>query len=272
MKVCLVCIGRLENKYIREYIEHYNNLGVDKIFLYDNNYDGEERFEDVIDDYISEGLVDVIDYRNKSYCQLEAYEECYNLHRNEYDWFIFADCGDEYLYLEGFDKISDFLRQSKFDQYDVIHVNRMMYGDNGLVEYDDRKLVERFPEPIMPFNAYFRSIKPENDNVSSIVRGGLANCYWRTTPHTPTNVLRCCDAAGNKRKSISVYQDYDFTCAHFKHYITKTIQEWLEIKVKRGYPDKNKDYFQQNDALELFFKCNEKTDEKMEMAHRILGE
>ena len=39
MKVALCCIGRLENRYIKEYVDFYLGIGVDKIFLYDNNYD-----------------------------------------------------------------------------------------------------------------------------------------------------------------------------------------------------------------------------------------
>jgi hypothetical protein len=43
-----------KNKYIREFVEHYKNYGVDKIFLYDNNELNGERFEEVINDYIED--------------------------------------------------------------------------------------------------------------------------------------------------------------------------------------------------------------------------
>ena len=36
-KVAVCAIGRLENRYAVEWVEHYNALGVDKIFIYDNN-------------------------------------------------------------------------------------------------------------------------------------------------------------------------------------------------------------------------------------------
>ena len=78
MKVAVCSIGRLENRYIKEFVEYYKKLGVDKIFLYDNNYDGEEYFESVIGDYLDKGFVEVIDFRNKDYCQLEAYQDCYH--------------------------------------------------------------------------------------------------------------------------------------------------------------------------------------------------
>lgn len=60
MNVAVCCIGRFENRYIREYVEHYKSIGVDKIFIYDNNYDGEEHFEDVINDHIESGFIDII--------------------------------------------------------------------------------------------------------------------------------------------------------------------------------------------------------------------
>ena len=96
MKVALCCIGRLENRYIREYVDFYLGIGVDKIFLYDNNYDGEEYFEDVIGDYVSQGSVEVINYRNRERCQVAAYQDCYDKHGSEYDWICFFDI-DEFI-------------------------------------------------------------------------------------------------------------------------------------------------------------------------------
>ena len=38
-------------------------MQVDKIFLYDNNDINDERFEDVISDFIENGYVEIINYR-----------------------------------------------------------------------------------------------------------------------------------------------------------------------------------------------------------------
>lgn len=44
-----MCIaGKSENKFIQEFLTHYKNLGVDKMFLYDNYQQDWERFIDVI--------------------------------------------------------------------------------------------------------------------------------------------------------------------------------------------------------------------------------
>ena len=108
MKVALCCIGRLENRYIREYVDFYLGIGVDKIFLYDNNYDGEEYFEDVIGDYVSQGSVEVINYRNRERCQVAAYQDCYDKHGSEYDWICFFDI-DEFILFEKEKNLKDLL-------------------------------------------------------------------------------------------------------------------------------------------------------------------
>jgi hypothetical protein len=43
--------------------------------LFDNNDLEGEKFEDIISDYINSGFVKVIDYRGRTICQLEAYQE-----------------------------------------------------------------------------------------------------------------------------------------------------------------------------------------------------
>jgi len=43
--VCLCTLAKLENKYIREFVNHYKNYGVDKIYLYDNNDINGEKFD-----------------------------------------------------------------------------------------------------------------------------------------------------------------------------------------------------------------------------------
>ena len=64
-KVLFCCIAKLENLYIREFVEYYKNLGFDNICLYDNNDEDGEHFEDVINDYITSGFVILKNVRGK---------------------------------------------------------------------------------------------------------------------------------------------------------------------------------------------------------------
>ena len=65
IRTLLCCIGRKENQYIREFVEYNKMAGFTNICLFDNNYDGEDDFKEVIGDYIDEGYVILKDYRNR---------------------------------------------------------------------------------------------------------------------------------------------------------------------------------------------------------------
>ena len=263
MKVALCCIGRMENKYAVEYVENYKQLGFDKIFIYDNNYDGEEHFEDVLQSYIDDGFVEIINYRNRAYCQLQAYQECYDNHGKEYDWIAFFDF-DEYLTLNFYHGIKHFLSSDIFELFDMIHVNWKIYGDSNLVEEDDKPLLEKFTEPVKPI--FFKKTFdfPENCHAKSIIRGGL-EVDWANTPHTPSNFLWCCTTRGVNCDPQSPFViTCDFDNCYIKHFVTKTIDEFYNNKVKRGYPDGNKDFFKDNDWIKDFFKYNIVTKEKIE--------
>ena len=77
MKTALVAIGRRENQYAREWVSHHLALGFDHIYIYDNNHKGEEHFETVLSDFVAEGLVTIIDYRNMEKAQRSAYNVAY---------------------------------------------------------------------------------------------------------------------------------------------------------------------------------------------------
>jgi hypothetical protein len=147
MKTLLCCIGRLENDYIREFVEYYKILGVSNICLYDNNFDGEEDFRDVIGDDIESGFVILKDWRNKKLAQLEAYNDCYATYGKEYDWVLFFDI-DEFMFINSDRNISDYLSRNEFKDYDMIHVNWLIFGDGGLTENDGKPLLLRITTPL----------------------------------------------------------------------------------------------------------------------------
>ena len=54
-------MGKLENQYIHELIECFSDLGIEKIIIADNNDPNIEILFDIIQDYINDGSVDIID-------------------------------------------------------------------------------------------------------------------------------------------------------------------------------------------------------------------
>ena len=53
--LCMCVVAKRENRYIREFVEYYKKMKVDKIFLYDNNEENGETFDEVLSDYIKDG-------------------------------------------------------------------------------------------------------------------------------------------------------------------------------------------------------------------------
>ena len=85
---CFVAMGRQENKYVREIIDYYSKLGVEKFLIADNNLENTEKFSDVIQDYIDSGLVEIDELFGSSMGQAEFYQIIYEKYRNKCNWFL----------------------------------------------------------------------------------------------------------------------------------------------------------------------------------------
>ena len=145
IKVCLCVIAKEENQYIREFIEHYKNYDIDKIYIFDNNDKNKEKFEDIIDDYIKNDFVELIYYKNISQPQIKSYNDCYKRYNKFYDWLIFFDV-DEFIYLKDFKSIKSFLKDKRFEKCNRIQLNWIFYTDNNMLYYVNKPLKERFTE------------------------------------------------------------------------------------------------------------------------------
>ena len=99
LKICICTLGKEENRYITEFIEHYKNYGVDKIYLYDNNDIDGERFENVIGKYIDNKYVEIIDWRGVkgSSTYYGIMDSCYQTYHEKFDWLIFYELMNFYI-------------------------------------------------------------------------------------------------------------------------------------------------------------------------------
>ena len=58
--ICFCSIGKKENLYVRELVEYYIKSGVDKFYFGDNNEINSEKLSDVLQDYIDNKTVEII--------------------------------------------------------------------------------------------------------------------------------------------------------------------------------------------------------------------
>ena len=249
-KVAVCAIGRLENRYAREWVEHYKRLGVDKIFIYDNNrVEDCEIFADVLQSYIDNGLVEISPWDG---LQKQAYEDCYNRHNQDYEWIGFFDF-DELVCLEKCNDIHNFMDGCEAD---VLVMNWCTMTDSGLVHYDDRPMVERFTEGTEESFAINRHVK-------SFVHSGIVGISFND-PHCP-NVpkLNVVNVLGEQVEQVPIQPAVIHRVAWINHYNTKTAEEWATLKMRRLSPcgdDYNREMKAKN--VEYFFSINERTPEK----------
>lgn len=234
IKICLCVIAKNENLYAREFVEHYKNIGYDKIFIYDNNDEKGEYFEDVINDYIKGGFVQIINFRqrnNRTSPIFDAYKDCYSKNNKKYTWLSFYDM-DEFLELNTkYKTIKDFLKDKVFEKCRNIKINWLLFKNDKILYYENKPLKERIKK--------FNYSEPGNMHIKSTVKGNLFKNYWDKagTPHSSNLKIKTCSSSGKLIQFDSPFNNPpDFTNAILKHYYYKSFEEYC-IKIKRGKCD-----------------------------------
>jgi hypothetical protein len=269
-KFALCSIGKLENLNVRDFVIYYLELGVDKIFLYDNNEKYGEKIEDVVKDLIDLKYVVVYDMRGNqsSNPQANSYEHCYHSHINEYDWFLFFDF-DEYLYIENY-TLTDFVNLPMFNNCHSIVYFWRTYTDNNQVYYSIESPVKRFTVPVS--NYIQRNIL----HIKSMSRGGIKELTHLKSVHAPffgndtynTKYITCntkgniFDKFGIKKKENEITHENAF----LKHFHWRSTEEYcLKLAIRKYYKNynwKNKEYYFLRNR---YLSYNKRTPEKVNL-------
>lgn len=149
MKIALCGIFKNEAPYIVEWVAHHRLLGIDKIYIANN--ESTDGSDDILRSLQEEGYIEYFNFSAPfgRAPQLLAYQEIINRYSSEVDWMGFIDAdefivsGDEYHSNE---KFSDLMKA--FDQRsDVgsIVLNWSIFGSSGNDFYENKKMIERFP-------------------------------------------------------------------------------------------------------------------------------
>lgn len=253
-KVAICAIGRNENRYAVEWVEHYKAIGVSKIFVYDNYFGNETPLAETLKKYVDDSFVEITDIHDRKDLQCRAYEHCYKHHGNEFAWIGFLDF-DEYLRWNGRENI-----EQMFDRYkegDQVLVNWRLFTDNGLTHYDPRPLKERFTE-VMPLETHVKYNFPENDHVKTFVRGGFGEIRF-IGPHV-AELDYCVNTCGERTPKSAFAKPFNHSVMRLDHYWTKSADEWMNTKLSRGFSSGHtyiENFMKKQEAY--FFAVNERT-------------
>jgi len=263
IKVCVCTLGKNENRYIREFVQHYEKYGVDKIFLYDNNDINGERFEVVINDYSEKGFVDILDWRGKKKQIYNIMNDCYKQNYRSYDWLIFYEI-DEFIHLNNYSNVKSFLSEDKFRNCTLIYLNLVCHTDNNLLYYENKSLFERFPE-LVPDS----KLGGQKLEVKFILKGHTPNIVIRNI-HNCNNNIPNCNGYGHNNKISNIYStELDKKNFYIDHFYSKSTEEFIN-KVMRGNPcnvPKNYDF----ERINKYFAQSEITKDKIELIEKRTG-
>jgi len=263
---CFCTMGKNENMYVRDLIKYYMSLGVDKFVFGDHNLPNTIKFSDVLEDYINDGTVDIIDIMGKTLPQGTFFGIMYERYKTKCEWLAFFDI-DEYLVMH-FDEernitINEYVSNPIFNKCDSILINWLIFDDNDLVHYDNRSYKDRFTRPLYNFES--------NKFVKTLVRGNLTKVVFEPlkSHHHPNEKLNNCDSMGEKIEyATDVIEPPRMKYAYLMHYTFRTAEEKVD-KINRGLPSGGKCNIDED--IEFFFKYNKITEKKIEIFEKAFN-
>lgn len=258
LKIALCAIGKYEEEYLLEWVEHYKKIGFDNIIFGDNNPINNYKQKNILNPYIDNGFVIYFDLMGNEDKKLQKkfYKKTIKKYKKKYDYIAFFDC-DEFITIEkGEENIkSIFAIYDNIFNYDLVTIPMVNMTDNNLTHYENKKLSERFTEYT------FKKI-----NVKSILnmeKISIENIFLRS-------VHRMIEG---ENFEIDVNDGI-----YIKHYKFKTIEEFLkkinrgDINYRNGIEEGEKVKERIVFFLKDFFKYNEITYDKIKIANDIFGD
>jgi hypothetical protein len=260
--LCLVAIFKNESHILKEWIEHYLNQGVDKIFLVDNG--STDSYYSILQPYISTGKVDLVK-DNKKYAQVELYNKHFLSKCKAYDWVIVCDL-DEFIYGRKYcNSIKEFLSKVH-DSFSQVFIPWKMFGSNG---YDTMEQ----EQPSSVISTFTKKINNDdtrhNKFRSFIYKGPVKYIYCKTIIRTKYLLkigVHSSETLNNRNITSYILQNnhihpnkhfveinediIENSALHLNHYAIQSFNWFMNVKATRGDISaannenvRNKDYF-----------------------------
>ena len=254
--ICICLVIKNQFQYIKDFSTFYKNMGVKKIFLYDNSDIDTEDYRLVVSEEIKNSFIEVINIRG--YCGIQhiAYNHCYETNKHNFDWFLFIDT-DEYIFIEKNKTLIDYLYDDKFNKCNYIKINWRFYTDNNMLHYSKKSVVERFTVP-----SSFQMLY-----VKSVIRGGLNDTFYMTA-HYPIFLKGCCNPEGRFENPIAFkMRKFFYNKMYIRHYYSKSTEEYCD-KINLGCVVTGK--YRVKRLIVLYYLINNVTDIKRKMLEKCL--
>lgn len=133
--ISICAIFKNESSFLKEWIEYHCLVGIDHIYMYNNNSDDD--YLAILEPYIKNGYVTLVHW-DKDNAQMAAYKHFFETFKEETQWMVFLDL-DEYIVPRKKNTIKEWIKG--YEKFPVILVYWKMFGTSGMMKHDYSKLV-----------------------------------------------------------------------------------------------------------------------------------
>lgn len=247
LSIC--AIFKDESLVMKEWVEFHRLVGVDHIYLYNNN--STDNSCEILKPYIDEGFVTLVDWPMPPPSQAQAYNDFKHKFWDETNWVAFIDL-DEFICPRRAFNVKDLLE--KYRSYPSLLVYWRMFGSSGRIEHDkDKLLTEQYTIAWDKyndvgkcfFNTRFKSVPTTIKHIHELP--AEVNLFGKKFSIPSINeskhfVKYHCHRMG------CFWKEDDFTM-QINHYVTKAYDEYFVTRRKRG--DVNG--FANNTSIKAYF-------------------
>jgi glycosyltransferase involved in cell wall biosynthesis len=225
MTVCLVAIAQNEARFLPEWLAHYIAIGIDRIFLFDNESSDSTR--DVVAAAAERYPITYVPWPTPldRSPQVSAYNYAVKKLIRSYDWACFLDC-DEFLVLREDRDLNSFL--ARYDaSVGALAINWLTFGSSGRRESDYELVTETFrcgSERHWRNNKHFKTIA----RADRMYKMGVHYAELKSGAYIHPNGQPLSMPA-----RLGVAAQIDHSLAQVNHYQVKSKSDFDE-KIRRG--------------------------------------
>jgi len=209
MKIGLVNVAKLEDHYLKEWLDYNQKLGFDKVLLFQNDWR-----TDLEHPILEKGICDGPSVQVPLYNQVLQ-------DNTEYDWLAFIDC-DEFIVLKKHNNIKELIEEYQH-RTNVIGLNWTYFGNLGKLSREGDSLLKPFT---------MRN-KGTDQHVKVIV-----NARSDERMYLPHNTFKSAMDTNGKRFNGPFNLGGPMDVAYINHYHNKTKEDWM-LRCERGRADCN---------------------------------
>lgn len=261
MRVVVCAIAKNEHLYINQWVKHYIGLGVDHIYIYDND----DKTSKFIGNYINEkyaSKVTLINVRGirRIHFQHDVYTSFYWKYRSTFDYCLFCDI-DEFLV--GTDNIKSWLSTINARQ---IRIKWRLFGDDNVIERDTSIPLTDFFK-IEVTSSLTNDLKRKNSLEKQgkfILKGNMGgvyinSCHYGSFGNCSEPIPSVLPSGKPCKSKTIIEEDYSGETIYLNHYMTKTLSEFVKQKLNR-----TDCIFNNRLKMNYFWRINKKNKKKID--------